>query len=139
MDFGAMLRLLPTLLAAIDTVKSVGSDHKSGKPIIDIVRTRAPEVIELVTKVGGELFPNLPQEQKIQAGAIRLDRDAVKEIQTQLNARTNANLDVDGYYGPATKAAVKSFQMQANLVVDGWAGPATLAALEKAAQAPSQK
>jgi hypothetical protein len=37
-----------------------------------------------------------------------------------------------GYFGPATKEAVKAFQYDCGLLVDGIAGPQTLAALHKA-------
>lgn len=132
MDIGAILRLLPTIMKAVDTVKSIGAAHKSGESVISIIQTKAPEVIDLVTKAGADLFPNLNQQQQVQAGAVRLDMAAVKKIQTQLNQVTGANLDVDGYYGQATKAAAKSFQVKAGLEPDGWVGPLTQAALDKA-------
>jgi len=37
---------------------------------------------------------------------------------------------VDGYYGPETRAAVRSYQRRAGLTADGVAGPQTLASLE---------
>jgi peptidoglycan hydrolase-like protein with peptidoglycan-binding domain len=33
-----------------------------------------------------------------------------------------AKLDIDGKYGPATRAAVEKFQRSHGLTVDGWAG-----------------
>lgn len=44
---------------------------------------------------------------------------------------------IDGYFGPETRAAVRTFQRRAGLVVDGIAGPRTLAALE-GKKAPAQ-
>ena len=52
----------------------------------------------------------------------------VTELQGLLNSR-GASLVVDGSFGPATLAAVKSFQASKGLVVDGFVGPATKAAL----------
>jgi len=43
-------------------------------------------------------------------------------------------IDVDGLNGPATKAAVQSFQKDSGLVVDGITGKLTTAALEKIAK-----
>ncbi|MCL6454381.1 MAG: peptidoglycan-binding protein [Alicyclobacillus sp.] len=67
--------------------------------------------------------------------------DAVRTLQQELKEvlGLGSTFAVDGQYGPATAAAVKSFQLQAKLTVDGIAGPQTLAALQaavKAAEAP---
>lgn len=53
---------------------------------------------------------------------------AVKALQLKLNAH-GYHLAVDGVYGPATKAAVLSFQKQHALTADGVAGPLTWAKL----------
>ncbi len=61
------------------------------------------------------------------------DRGAdVRMWQRQLNAVMEADLDVDGEFGPQTVAATKSFQREHGLEVDGQAGPKTLAKMEKA-------
>jgi len=49
--------------------------------------------------------------------------DTVRTVQRALN------VDVDGIYGPRTRAAVRAFQRREGLVVDGIAGPRTLRAL----------
>ncbi len=54
-------------------------------------------------------------------------------LQTSLNKLgANPQLVVDGIVGPATRNAVRAFQMAQGLVVDGLVGPATFAALDKA-------
>jgi len=53
-----------------------------------------------------------------------------------LLARRGVARVVDGYYGPETRAAVRSFQRRSGLAVDGIAGPQTLAALGGLPAAP---
>ncbi|MDR1673849.1 MAG: peptidoglycan-binding protein [Oscillospiraceae bacterium] len=60
--------------------------------------------------------------------------DDVKWVQTQLNA-FGYNLNVDGIFGPATNAAVRSFQQNNGLSVDGIVGVNTTAKLEGASPA----
>ncbi len=52
----------------------------------------------------------------------------VRKLQEALN-KNGATLDADSKFGPATKAAVESYQRANNLDADGVAGPRTLAAL----------
>jgi putative chitinase len=55
----------------------------------------------------------------------------VRSLQADLNALgADPQLDVDGRLGPATVAAVRTFQGAARLAADGIAGPATLAAIK---------
>lgn len=57
-------------------------------------------------------------------------RGSIAWIQTKLNAAgANPQLDVDGDLGPATLAAIKTFQINRRLVPDGIVGPQTLAEL----------
>lgn len=54
-------------------------------------------------------------------------------LQTSLNKLgANPQLEPDGIVGPATRNAVRAFQLAQGLVVDGLVGPATFAALDKA-------
>ncbi|MEV7045060.1 peptidoglycan-binding protein [Amycolatopsis sp. NPDC051061] len=53
----------------------------------------------------------------------------VKALQYLLNSQHNAGLTVDGDFGPATLAAVKSFQTAHGLTADGAVGPNTWSAL----------
>jgi len=52
--------------------------------------------------------------------------DAIKELQAELKRRGLLDGEVDGKYGPQTRAAVRAFQEQNDLYVDGDAGPRTI-------------
>lgn len=54
--------------------------------------------------------------------------DSVKELQTALNNK-GYNLETDGSFGPATRAAVRDYQSKNNLQVDGIVGEQTWASL----------
>ncbi|MBY5969920.1 N-acetylmuramidase domain-containing protein [Halomonas denitrificans] len=53
----------------------------------------------------------------------------VEALQQDLR-RAGQNIDVDGWFGDDTEAAVRTFQRQRSLVVDGIAGPKTYQALK---------
>lgn len=55
----------------------------------------------------------------------------VRWLQISLNKLVEAGLNVDGDYGPTTRAAVKKFQslFMPGEAVDGWAGVKTTAAI----------
>lgn len=55
--------------------------------------------------------------------------DAVKKLQTALNAKENLNLKVDGKFGSGTEKAVKKFQSKNNITADGVVGGSTWNAL----------
>lgn len=68
----------------------------------------------------GTLYSNTPGDVNHYVRNLQYDLRQVLE---------DSNLKVDGYYGKATKDAVKAFQEANSLSVDGMAGPATKAAL----------
>lgn len=65
--------------------------------------------------------------------------EAVKILQQDLNKILGLKLAVDGIFGAATEAAVKSFQLKylGSKYVDGVVGPQTQAAIQKALQSES--
>lgn len=65
------------------------------------------------------------------------DRGEIVATVQALLVRWGYELDRDGVFGPATDAAVRSFQRQHALEVDGIVGPATMAALNKPTSPPT--
>lgn len=56
----------------------------------------------------------------------------VETLQARLNFATGLDVDMDGIFGPATRAAVVEFQRMHGLSPDGIVGPRTMRALEDA-------
>jgi len=62
----------------------------------------------------------------------------VRELQVLLG-RAGFKVEVDGDFGPATKAALVAFQKKQKIKADGVAGPQTMQALEKWRQGPKDQ
>lgn len=73
--------------------------------------------------LGGALAAATPKQQEASAP---LD---VKWLQLSLKTFGFDPGRIDGKYGEATRKAVAAYQKARKLQVDGWAGPATLAAI----------
>jgi peptidoglycan hydrolase-like protein with peptidoglycan-binding domain len=109
-----LLRLLPLILAAAQRIPEL------------------QQIVPLLTQIGNTTFPGLSGGRAAEAAATTLDVNGVKWTQTALNLLLNASLEIDGVYGPATKAAVTQFQSTKSLEADGWAGTKTTDALRAA-------
>ena len=89
-----------------------------------------PDVVPANGTAGG-FIPNLPAAGPPDTAWPATDPAAVEWVQAALNAQgTTPPLDVDGGYGPLTRAAVIEFQTAHDLTADGKAGPATVAAMK---------
>lgn len=121
------IRLIPTLFSAYELINKLRQAVRDGASVMDIIKTKGPEVLEFFQQIGKQLFPGLTAEEQAAAGATRIDVELVKSIQEALNKLDSAGLVVDGSYGPRTKAAVTKFQQANGLDPDGWAGKLTQA------------
>lgn len=70
------------------------------------------------------VFPKVPKNGSLKKGS---KGQEVKYLQLFLNWAIDANLEIDGHFGPATEKAVKKFQKQYGLQVDGHFGAKSLA------------
>lgn len=128
-----LFKFLPLLMRILQILPQILDAQKSGTSIFTLLQKFAPDVIGILTGIGGSLFPELPAGSQAQAGGLMMDPVKVRLIQGQINTLGLANppLIVDGSYGQMTKAAVTAFQIAHNVTpADGWAGDVTTAALQ---------
>lgn len=130
MNLVGLIALIPKIMEAVALVNTIKTALASGQSILDVLKEKGAEFIEFFTDVAKLLFPGLNPEQQVAAGVLMFDVQAVKEIQAGMNTLMNAGLDVDGSYGPLTKAAVSAFQTKFGLEPDGWAGRLTNAIIQ---------
>lgn len=130
MNFVALIALIPKIMQAIALINTIKTALASGQNILEVLKEKGAEFIQFFSDVAKVLFPGLNQEQQVAAGVLMFDVQAVQEIQGSMNTLMNAGLQVDGSYGPLTKAAVSAFQTKHGLTVDGWAGRLTNAIIQ---------
>jgi peptidoglycan hydrolase-like protein with peptidoglycan-binding domain len=114
-------------------IKSAIDVANSNADIIDKIKQLGPYVAPILEHIGASLFPNAKKELHIAAGAMAaFDPNVTKWVQGALNnvVTPSPALDVDGIYGPKTKAAVEKFQADNKLTSDGWAGTITRNAID---------
>lgn len=134
MDIAFIVKILPTIVSAVGTIKDIIDVANDNDGIVKNVRQAVPKLASLLEDVGGFLFPKAEPQLRIAAAVMtQFNESATKGVQTALNALLDPSpkLVVDGLYGPKTKAAVERFQAQMGLDVDGWAGKMTKAAIDK--------
>lgn len=130
MNIATIAQLLFRLL---DLLPKIQEARRLGTPILALLKTFAPDLIDFIRTIGGVLFPTLTPEQQVEAGAQKLfDQTQVRWVQDSINKLGAApKLVVDGDYGQKTKDAVMSFQKKhPTLVADGWAGKMTNAVIQ---------
>lgn len=125
------LKFIPVIFQLIEQITAIRQAVRNGESVLDLLKTKAPGLIEIFSSIAKSLFPTLGTvAAQVQAGALTIDPSLVMTIQTQLNKLgTSPALVVDGSYGAKTKAAVSAFQAAHGLDADGWAGKLTQAAL----------
>jgi peptidoglycan hydrolase-like protein with peptidoglycan-binding domain len=99
----------------------------------DLEELNSSHLIDILKDMGLNAFPAVRYDLQVAAGAVTVAPDYVMKVQKLLNENRfmspAPNLDVDGYIGPKTKAAVRQYQQIKGLTVDEYPGDATMAAL----------
>ena len=137
--FGTILTLLPYLLQFAQLVPQIktawdsSTTNTMGSVQAVIQNTQTVPMLEAL---GTQLFPKLaPTIHAAAAAVVMAHPDATSWLQSALNVVDNAGLQVDGHYGPLTRAAVEAFQTKKGLHITGFAADAENAALMAAMSA----
>jgi hypothetical protein len=128
-----LFKYLPLIMSSTDLIGKIRSSLHAGTPVLDVLAADAPGILDFLRKVGSTIWPNLSEHNQVQAAAMAVyDPDYVRGVQKALvKLGLLGSNEVDGYYGPKTKAAVTKFQTDYSVnPADGWAGKVTNAALQ---------
>lgn len=126
------LSLLPTVVSAVSTIKSIIDIANSNSDIVSKIKQEVPLWAAALEEYGGTFFPHVKPELHVAAAAMSVfDPNVTKWLQGSLNVLVtpSPNLAVDGLYGPKTRAAVVALQTKLGLTIDEWAGQLTQAAI----------
>ena len=110
-----LIRFLPIIFRAINVAPQIRQAIQSGTPTVKAVEENAGNLLPLLGQIGKQMFPDIDDRLAPAAAATTMfDPVRVKWLQTALNLLgANPVLDVDGEYGPNTKAAVQQFSQGA--------------------------
>jgi murein L,D-transpeptidase YcbB/YkuD len=127
---------LSQIIPYVGDIRAIIAATKSNEELGDKIKEAAPHLVKILTGIGSTLYPGLAPALKLAAGALAtFDPDGVKWLQNALNEYLDLDLDVDGYVGAKTIAAVKQAQKKLGIDPDGFAGKITYAALKAALEA----
>jgi murein L,D-transpeptidase YcbB/YkuD len=119
---GLVFRLMQNRAEIEKLVTTIGKALADAKPMLDKV---APDLLAQMSHSLAPTVPGKPALPPPVVPGVPTPNFTMTWLQESLNKLDNANLDVDGQYGPATKEAISKFQQKNGLVVDGWAGITT--------------
>jgi hypothetical protein len=123
----AIVSLIVQLLPAVSAIVTTSTTNED---LTAKIKDLSKPLADLMGSIGAALFPKAAPALHIVGGIMAsFDPNLVKWLQGSLNTLSNAGLQVDGIYGPATRQAVSDFQQKYNLRVDGLAGQITQAAI----------
>ena len=84
-------------------------------------RDRLPGIRDMLDQMAPE--PE-PEKSAFPVGSVEWLQESLNQL-----SPSDAVLEVDGKYGPATRNAVLEYQQVHDLKTDGWAGPETVASI----------
>lgn len=133
-------------------VQQIWSAATSNGNFVNTIENEIPLVANFATKIAHDLFPSAePAVAKAAAIAVAFNHALVMKGQQGVNLAIQAGLiklegvtyapgkvfaagetlDVDGYYGPKTHAAIAVLQKKLGLTADGWFGKLSEQAAER--------
>ncbi len=126
------LAIIPLYLKYGSVVQWIWNAATSNQDFITKVEQLLPAVAGVANQIATEFFPNAaPAVAKFTSTALMFNTALVKYAQQACNLVLNSGLEVDGMYGPLTKAAVTELQEHLGLAADGIFGKITEAAVKK--------
>lgn len=142
MDINLILSLIPLYFKYGAVIEQLWKLATSNEDFITKVEQLLPSVANVAMQIAQQFFPNeAGTVNKIATTALVFNRTLVIYAQRVCNAASTAGLisldaplEVDGMYGPKTKAAVKKLQGYLGVTVDGIFGKITEAAVAKQAK-----
>lgn len=128
-----LMKYVPLIFEYGERIKKIVETATSNADMASKIKQLGGPIANLLGDLAKLMFPNVPADLQIAAGATTWDPVYTKRLQDTLNKylSPSPNLAVDGDYGKATKAAVELAQAKLGLDVDGWAGKDTKKALEQ--------
>lgn len=79
------------------------------------------------------LYPLDPNKAQLRLLNPQMHSELIAYLQGVIKLRAHLTIDVDGWFGPQTDAAVRKFQKDQNIKVDGLVGPVTWSRIDKVA------
>jgi Putative peptidoglycan binding domain len=126
-------KYIPLIVEYGGRIKEIVATATSNADMATKIKALGGPVGNLLADIARLMFPNVESQLQIAAAATTWDPTYTRRLQDTLNKylTPSPNLDVDGAYGPATKAAVELAQAKLGIDVDGWAGKDTKKGLEQ--------
>jgi len=99
------------------------------RPILDVMFIQIPKILDMGKTLSAQLMPEWQTNLAASTGGI-VAVFSVEWVQESLKSLGYYKSDVDGYFGPLSRDAVKRFQIDENLLPDEWPGKETCAAIQ---------
>lgn len=140
MDFTSLLKLLPAVVSVATTLSNLFTSTASNDSLSVAIKALLPtSVYDVIAKYGEVFFDGVRSAVQVVAAVQTVyNPDMNRTIQGVLNVVSpmlglpDPKLELDGFYGPLTKAAALAVQAKlgGDVAADGWIGRLSMAALQ---------